>query len=183
MEEKTMEVCCQCFYTGVESGPIEGQILGFGKAVVSFRKTVFEHAAVFVPHIVKPVSAVTDRDTLFRLLRIRGHVHEGKLKAHRTVKEVEEAAVFLEDRLLVLRLRQLVVDVLEFQRLRIIPFPYTADPVGKHPLEGNGLLRRAGYAVIFPVFPFHLLHGLPVRCRKRPERIRYCFFFCSEYSL
>lgn len=82
------------------------------------------------------------------------------------VKEIQKAAPFLENGCLVLILRQLVVDILVMDRLGVIVVGHPADPVREHPLEGDGLLRRARNAVILLRF----LDNLPYL---------FCLTFCE----
>ena len=138
----------------------EREVFRLCQPVVPLGELHPEHLAVLVPDGIELVLPWRDSDALLEALRIRGHIHEGELEVDRAVKEVEEAAPFFEDGRLVLLLGQLVIDVLELYRLRVIIVPHPADAVREHPLERDGLLRRPGNAVIPPRLcddPSHLL--------------------------
>ena len=64
------------------------------------------------------------------------------------IEEIQEGAPFLKNGSLVLLLGQLVVDILELDCLGVVPIRDTTDTIREHPLKRNGLLRRAGNAVV-----------------------------------
>ena len=140
----------------------EGQVLGLREAVVSLGELRLQHLGILLADIIEAVMGQGDPDTCFEALGIRRHVHETQFKVDGAVKKVQETAPFLEDRGLVLLLGQLVVDVLELDGLCVVPFAHAADPVGEHPVKGNGLLCGPRDAVIFPCGFDDFLHLFPV---------------------
>ena len=126
----------------------EGQVFGFGQAVVALGQLGFQHLAVLGPDVIETIFLGRDADAVLEALGVGGHVHKGKLEMHRAVKKVEKAAPLLENGGLVLLQGQLVVDVLKLDGAGVVAVPHPAGAVGKHPLKGNGLLGGAGDAVI-----------------------------------
>ena len=82
-------------------------------------------------------------DGLPVFLHVRPLVEERELDADRGIKIVEEIAVILKNLILVLVLRQLVVDVVELDLLGEVVVADHADTVPAHLLIGNGLLGGA----------------------------------------
>ena len=144
----------------------ERQVLCLRQTVISLFQLGLQHLTVFAPDGIKAVFLVRDPDALFKSLRIGRHIQEGQLEMDGAVKEIQKAAPFLENGCLVLILRQLVVDILVMDRLGVIVVGHPADPVREHPLEGDGLLRRARNAVILLRF----LDNLPYL---------FCLTFCE----
>ena len=153
----------------------KGQIFRFRQAVVSLGELCFQHPGVLIPDIVVAVKLMTDADVLFEVTGIRSKIYEGQLELHGAVKEVKKAAPLLEDRCLVLLLCQLVVDVLKLDGFRVVVIAHAADPVRKHALERNGLLRGPRNPVVFPgssddvsdfpfLFPCQVFRKLKVFC-------------------
>ena len=101
-----------------------------------------------------------DPDALFKTLLIRCHVDEGQLEMNRAVKEIQKAAPFLKDGLLILLLSQLIVDVLVLNGFCVVAVGYAADAVRKHPLKRDRLLRGARNTVILPCLADDFLHLL-----------------------
>lgn len=74
---------------------------------------------------------------------LRGcQVQKGQLELNGAVEVVEEIAPALEDRCLVLVLRELIVDVLELDGLCVAAACHTADAVRPHPFIGDTVLSR-----------------------------------------
>lgn len=140
----------------------EGQVLGLCKTVVSLGELRLQHLRILLADIIEAVMGKGNPDTHLEALGIRRHVHETQFKVDGAVEKVQETAPFLEDRGLVLLLGQLVVDVLELDGLRVVPVTHAADPVGEHPVKGDGLLRGPRDTVIFPCGFDDFLHLFPV---------------------
>lgn len=140
----------------------EGQVLGLCKTVVSLGELRLQHLRILLADIIEAVMGKGNPDTRLEALGIRRHVHETQFKVDGAVEKVQETAPFLEDRGLVLLLGQLVVDVLELDGLRVVPVTHAADPVGEHPVKGDGLLRGPRDTVIFPCGFDDFLHLFPV---------------------
>ena len=94
-------------------------------------------------------------DGLALFLHISGLVEERKLDPNGAVKVVEKIAPVLKDQVLILVLRQLIIDVVKLHLFGVVPLRHHADTVPAHLLVGDGLLGGAGD---FPV-PLGLLDG------------------------
>ena len=77
-----------------------------------------------------------------KVLHIGPLVDEGELHMDRGVKVIEKIAVALKNLRLVVRLRELVVNIKELHRLGVKIAAHTADTVPVHFLIGNTLLDR-----------------------------------------
>ena len=97
---------------------------------------------------VEFVVSVRDSNAGPEILNVRCHVHKRKLEVHGTVEEVKKCTPFLKDLCLILLKRQLIVDILELDRLGVIITSDPADTVLKHPVKRNALLCRLWNAVI-----------------------------------
>ena len=83
---------------------------------------------------------------------------------HGTVEEVKKCTPFLKDLCLILLKRQLVVDILELDRLCVIITSDPADAILEHPVKRNALLCCLRYSVI-PPCPFDDLLYFLLFCR------------------
>ena len=126
----------------------EGDVLGLGQAVVAFGKLVFQHIRIFLPDAVEGVGLIRDMDRARPFLHIRPLVEERELDADRGIKIIEKIAVILKNLILVLVLRQLIVDVVELDLLGEVVVADHADTVPAHLLIGNGLLGGAGDSAV-----------------------------------
>ena len=106
-----------------------------------------------------------------------------------TVKIIEEVAPVLEDSILILILRQLVVDVIEPDGLGIIFILHPADPILRHLPIGDRLL--CGDLLLFcllscriPSFPQHCISRTgPYHCRCwMCSFLGNCFLFLGSLS-
>ena len=163
----------------------KGQIFGFGQAIVATLQLLAEHLAVFLTYIIEAILAGLNLNPAFKALHISSHIHKGQLKVDGAIKEVQEAAPFLKNRSLVLLLSQLIVDVLKLNGFRVIAITYPADAVRKHPLKRDGLLCRAGNAII-PLRFFNdraNLLFLPL-CQsvRQSHSAGFCLFFSAFQS-
>ena len=98
-------------FDGISFDP-KGQVLGLGQAVVALGQLGAQHLGVLGADGIVAIVLRRDPDALFKTLLIRCHVDEGHLEMNRAVKEIQKAAPFLKDGLLILLLSQLIVDVL-----------------------------------------------------------------------
>ena len=133
----------------------EGDVLGLGQAVVALGELAFQHIRVFFTDAVKGVPLIGDMDGLALFLHIGGLVEEGELDPDGAVKVVEKIAPVLKDQVLILVLRQLVVNVVELDLLGEEPLRHHADTVPAHLPVGDGLLGSAGDFAV----PLGLLDG------------------------
>ena len=81
-------------------------------------------------------------DAVLKTVRSRCGIEEGELEVNRGIEVIEELTPIFEDRLLVLVLRQLIVDVLKLNGLGIVVVGDAAHAVLIHPLVWDGLLCR-----------------------------------------
>lgn len=126
----------------------EGQIFGFGQTVVATFQLLTEHLAIFLAYIIEAILPGLNLNPAFKALHISSHIHKGQFKVNGAVKEVQKAAPFLKNGSLVLLLSQLVVNILKLNGFRVIAVTDPTDAVRKHPLKRDGLLCRAGNAII-----------------------------------
>ena len=119
----------------------EGDVFVLDEAVVAALKLVLEHLRILDAQTVVGVPAQGNDDAVAVRLLVGRRVDEAELKAHRGVEVVEELAPAVEDGVLVLGLRKLVVDVLERYGLGIKIALHPADTVGEHPLKRYAVLR------------------------------------------
>ena len=125
----------------------ECEVLGLDKAVVALCQLVLQHSHVLHPDAVKIIPLERDADGTGKGLLRGRQVQKGQLKLNGAVKVVEEIAPALEDRRLVLVLRELVVDVLKLDGLGIMAVCHPADAVRPHPLIRDAVLGR----LFFPI--------------------------------
>ena len=125
----------------------ECEVLGLDKAVVALCQLVLQHGHVLHPDGVKIIALERNVDGTGKGLLGGCQVQKGQLKLNGAVKVVEEIAPALEDRRLVLVLRELIVDVLKLDGLGVMAVCHPADAVRPHPLIGDAVLGR----LLFPV--------------------------------
>ena len=130
-------------------------VLGLGQAVVPLGELAFQHIRVFLPDAVEGVLLVGDVNGLALFLHIGGLVEERELDLDGGIKIIEEIAPILKDQVLVLVLRQLVIDVVELHLLGVVTLRHHADTVPAHLPVGDGLLGGAGDFAV----PLGLLDG------------------------
>ena len=163
----------------------EGQIFGFGQPVVATFQLLTEHLAVFLAYIIEAILPGLNLNPAFKALHISSHIHKGQLKVDGAVKEVQEAAPFLKNGSFVLLLSQLVVDVLKLNGFRVITVTDPTDAVREHPLKRDGLLCRAGNAII-PLRLFNdranLLFLTLCQCVRQSHSAGFCLFFSAFQS-
>ena len=123
-----------CFFQGLFFDP-ECDILGLDKSVIALCKLIFQHFCVFLTNIVEFVVLTVNFKLAVKLLNIGYLIEKGKLNIDGTVKIVEEVAVILENRCLILVLCKLIVYVEELNCLGIEIIVHLADTVLEHLLE------------------------------------------------
>ena len=127
----------------------ESQELSLCQTVVALRQLLSQHLTVLSTNLVEIVLTIRNADALFKALRIGTHIHKGQFKMNGAIEKVQEAAPLIEDRSLIFLLCQLIVDVLELNCFGVVVVIHSADPIGKHSLERNGLLCGLRYAIVF----------------------------------
>ena len=136
-----------CLLHGVGLDP-KGQKLRFGQAVIASCQLLPEHLAVFGTDRIKFIFPEGNPNRLLKAVRIRRHIHKGKLKVDGTVEKIQESTPLFKNRRFILLLGQLIVNILKLDCLCVVIIPYPADPVREHPLKRDGLLCGTGDAVI-----------------------------------
>ena len=126
----------------------EGDILRFRQTVISLGKLTLKHLRVFLADIIKAVILIGNNNRLLEALSPGSQVQERKLKMDTGIEVVQEITPAFEDRRFIVVLGQLIIDILELDRLGIILLSHPADPIGPHPLIRNGSLGRSR---LFPV--------------------------------
>ena len=107
-----------------------------------------QHLGILHTHIIVVVVLRLDFDDPFILHHIGFMVDKGKLEMNSAVKVIQEFTPVLKDRVLILLLCQLIIDVIEANRLGINMFLYAADTVLSHLQIGDRLLDRD---LLFPL--------------------------------
>ena len=97
----------------------KGDILPFGKAVISFFKLIFEHFRIFTPDVIVFVPLGRDSNALGKVLHIGPLVDKGELDADGGIKVIEEITIILENLRLIVRLGKLVVNIEKLNGLGI----------------------------------------------------------------
>ena len=120
----------------------ESQVLGLDKTGVASCQLVLQHGGVLHPDAVKIIPLERNVDGAGKGLLRGCQVQKGQLELNGAVEVVEEIAPALEDRCLVLVLRELIVDVLELDGLCVAAACHTADAVRPHPFIGDTVLSR-----------------------------------------
>ena len=104
----------------------KGNKFGLCQTIIAFGKLLAQHLRILRTNIVKAIFLIRDADAFLKLRTVRCHIHKGQFKLDRAVKEVQKTAPFLENRSLILLLRQLIVDVLIGNRPGVIIRPQTS---------------------------------------------------------
>lgn len=110
----------------------ERDILSFRKTVVSFLELSFQHLTVFPADPVVCIPFFRDLNIPGEILHIGSLVNKGQLHMDRSVKIVEEITVSLKDLRFIIRLRQLIIDIVKLYCLCIGPVIQSADPIPVH---------------------------------------------------
>ena len=97
----------------------KGDILPFGKAVISFFKLIFEHFRILTPDVIVLVPLGRDGNALGKVLHIGPLVDKGELDADGGIKVIEKITVILENLRLIVRLGKLVVNIEKLNGLGI----------------------------------------------------------------
>ena len=158
----------------------ESQILGLCQTVVALRKLLFQDLTVFSTGRIEIILTERDTDALFKALRIGTHIHKRQFKLDGAIEEVQETAPLVKDGSLIFLLCQLIVDVLKLNGLGVETVGDSADAVGEHSLEGNGLLGSLRYTIVFlgsfhNSFNFSLLLSIQI--------CRHLYFSCLRFLL
>ena len=118
----------------------KGQVLGALQSIVAFGHLIQKHLRVLLAHIVKAIVLGRDDDRLLKGGFAGYGVHKGKLEADAGREVIEHIAPGFKDGLLILILRQLVVDIEKLNGFGVIMIGDAADTIRPHSLIRNGLL-------------------------------------------
>ena len=145
----------------------KGDELGLGQAIVALGLLVLQHFRIFMPDFVVAVIPVGNQNALLKRFRAGRQVEKRKLQVNAAVEIIEEIAPALEDRRLVIVLRELIVDVLKLDGLGVILIRDAADAVRPHALIGNGVLRGIRFLLALPLIPGHERLELLLFCARQ----------------
>lgn len=102
---------------------------------------------------------------------------------HTAVKEIEKSTPLVKNGRLILLCRQLIVDILKLQCLRVVTVIHTADPVREHSLKRDGLLRRPWDPVVSSGLSYNLTHLRAFFLRQMGRHFDFLrISFSHEYS-
>ena len=90
----------------------KGDEFGLGQTIIALGKLLAQHLGILGTNIIETIPLVRDADAFLKLGAVGCHVHKGQLKLDGAVEEVEERTPFLENRVFVLLLCQLIVNIL-----------------------------------------------------------------------
>ena len=145
-------------------------VLRPNQTVVTLGKLLFQHLRIFHTHIIELVMLRLDLDNLVVFAHVALMVDERQLKADTGIEVVEEVAPAFKDGVLILVLRQLVVNVVESDGFGIQMFLHPADTVAPHFQIWNGTLHSQ------PLFLLALF-GFPKERLEEAARLRFLLRF------
>ena len=145
----------------------KGNELGLGQAVVALGLLVLQHFCIFVPDFVVAVIPVGNQDALLKGFRAGRQIEKRKLQVNTAVKIVEEITPALEDRRLVVVLRELIIDVLKLDGFGVVAIRNAADAVRPHALIRNGVLRGIRSLLALLLIPGHERLELLLFCARQ----------------
>ena len=119
----------------------ESQVFLFLQAVVAPGELAAQHIRILGADAVKVIVLRGNVDALLKDFRVCRQIKEAELEVNRRVEVIQKIAPAVKERLLVLVLRELVVDILKLNRPRIARIRDAADAVRVHALIGDGFLR------------------------------------------
>ena len=156
----------------------ECDVLRPNQTVVALGKLLFQHLRIFHTHIIKLVMLRLDLNDLVVLAHVALMVDERQLKAYTGIEIIKEIAPAFKDGVLVLILRQLVVNVVESDSFGIQMFLHPADTVVSHFKIRNGTLYGQ------PLFLL-VLFGFTKELLEEASRLRFLlrFIFYQECLL
>ena len=131
---------------------------------------MFQHLRIFHAHIIELVVLRLDLDDLVVLAHVAFMVDERQLKAYTGIEIIKEIAPAFKDGVLVLVLRQLIVNVVESDGFGIQMFLHPADAVAPHFQIRNGMLHGQ------PLFLL-VLFGFPKEPLEEAARLRFLLRF------
>ena len=141
----------------------KGDELGLCQTIVALGKLLAQHLRVFGTNIIETIFLERNTDAFLKLGAIRCHVHKRQFKLDGAVEKIEERTPFLENRVFVLLLSKLVIDVLVGNRPGVVVRLHPAGSILEHPLHGDGLLRCPGNSGLRRLFLAALTGLFPKR--------------------
>ena len=116
------------------------------QTAVASGRLLLKHLRVLLADRVKRIPLRRNGDMLLNGFFTGGQVHKGELHMHAGRERIEDVAPALKDGGLILRLRELVIDIVKAQRPGVMRIVRPAYAVRIHALVWNGLLGAAGRA-------------------------------------
>ena len=145
----------------------EGDVLGLGQTVVALSLLVLQHFRILVADFIVTVIPVGNQNALLKGFRAGSQIKERKLQVNAAVEIIEEIAPALEDRRLIIVLRELIIDVLKLDGLGVILIRDAADAVRPHALIGNGVLCGMRPLLALLLIPGHERLELLLFCARQ----------------
>ena len=130
--------------SGIQS---EGEILGLDDAVVAEGELRLQHTVVFVTHTVEFIAGRRNKDPAHQTVGRDAAVEKAQSEVNGAVKVIEEPGPAAEDGVLVIRLAQLIVDVLKLDSFSVMLICGPTNAVRPHLQEGDAVLRGLFLAV------------------------------------
>ena len=127
----------------------ERDVLAALQGIVAFRHLTQQHRRKLVADMIEAIVLMRDDQGLLKLSLVDLRVHEAELHMHIRLKEVQDTAPAAEDRLTILLLGLLVVDVVKTDGFGVAVFRHPAQAVRIHPQVRNGLLSGLGMLGLF----------------------------------
>ena len=110
----------------------KGEILGLDDAVVAEGKLCFEHSIIFVTHGVKVIAGVLNKDPGLKAVGRHAPVEKAQREIYGAVEVIEESGPASEDGVFVVRLAQLIVNVLKLDGFGVMLICGPANAVRPH---------------------------------------------------
>ena len=148
----------------------ERDVLRPNQTVIALGKLLFQHLCIFHTHIIELVVLRLDLNDPVVLAHVAFMVDERKLKADTGIEIIKEIAPAFKNGVLVLVLRQLIVNVVESDGFGVQMFLHPADTVAPHFQIWNGTLHSQ------PLFLLALF-GFPKELLEEAARLRFLLRF------
>ena len=119
----------------------KGEILGLDDAVVAEGKLCFEHSIIFVTHSVKVIAGVLNKDPGLQAVSRHAPIEKAQREIYGAVEVIEESGPAAEDGVFVVRLAQLIVDVLKLDGFGVMLICGPTNAVRPHLQKRDAVLR------------------------------------------
>ena len=125
----------------------KGKILGLNDAVVAESELRHQHAVVFIAHTVELIAGRRNEDSAFQTVGRDAPVEKAQSEVYGAVKVIEESGPAAEDGVLVIRLAQLIVDVLKLDGFGVMLICGPTNAVRPHLQKRDAVLRGLFLAI------------------------------------